>query len=102
MFCFFAVSAAKGQTEERSIPSDIREKEAPYHPQSAEKPAEQSSKQAADRSFSGYTLEKNGSKKPKYKELGDEGHSGGETSSEEVSTLSFNIFLYVLDRFKED
>lgn len=102
IFCALAVSTASGQTAEERILSDKERKELPYHPQTSENQLDKSTKPSGDRSFSGYTREENTTKKPKYKEMGERENLTGEASSEEVSTLSFNIFLYVLDRFKED
>jgi len=102
IFCAVAVSAANGQTTEEPILSDKHRKDLPYHPQTSENLTDKSTKPSGDRSFSGYTRDENATKKPKYKEMGERENLSGETTSDEVSTLSFNIFLYVLDRFKED
>lgn len=77
--------------------------EASYHPQKNGKQLENPKIKSAERSFSGYLKGENLSEQTTTsKDSGERGAYNSEKSSEEASTLSFNIFLYVLDRFKED
>ncbi|WP_073095693.1 hypothetical protein [Cyclobacterium lianum] len=90
-----------GQTEQ-DVEFKVPEKtEKPYHPSHTEKEFEK----VESGSLSGYALKRAGDSrgdKKKYTDHSEKSDWSEEETAEEVSTLSFNIFLYVLDRFKED
>ncbi|MDN3689023.1 hypothetical protein [Cyclobacterium jeungdonense] len=102
LFCVFSIEASFGQSEAGGVIAGEQVNEVSYHPQTPEKRLDKSSGKSEKRSFSGYSKNENGSERSDYQGISDKGTQNGEASSEEVSTLSFNIFLYVLDRFKED
>lgn len=102
LFCAFSNTASYGQSEAGGVIAGEQAKEVPYHPQAAEKQLDRSGDKSGKRSFSGYSRKEKASERTDDKDTSAKGTQNGETSSEEASTLSFNIFLYVLDRFKED
>lgn len=100
LFCMFFTFNLYGQSEKEVEFTDQAKKEKAYHPSTSE-----IEKKANQDTFSGYSSKKGENslrERNKYKDHSDKSDWNGEEVSEEVSTLSFNIFLYVLDRFKED
>ncbi len=102
LFCGFSTTLSYGQEEAREIIAGDQDKEVSYHPEVSEKQFDKPSEKSEKRSFSGYSRADRVPDQSVYQDISDKETQNGETSSEEGSTLSFNIFLYVLDRFKED
>ncbi|WP_162342635.1 hypothetical protein [Cyclobacterium salsum] len=102
LFCVFSTTLSYGQKEAGEIIAGEQDKEVSYHPHVSEKQLDKPSEKSEKRSFSGYSRADKDPDRSVYQDISDKEIENGETSSEEGSTLSFNIFLYVLDRFKED
>ncbi|MFO7823715.1 MAG: hypothetical protein R6V72_07225 [Cyclobacterium sp.] len=101
LFCFLVVGKLYGQSEQDVEFVEPPKKEKAYHPSTTEKKI----KRANRSTLSGYSSKEGGAainERKKYKDHSEKSDWKNEDISEEVSTLSFNIFLYVLDRFKED
>jgi hypothetical protein len=97
LFCFFAEPELMAQSERDLVSPEENKTNQAY----AEKPTlkDQRVSSEQDESSSDYSplySKKNSEKVPERK--------GGDkdAKNEEMSTLSFNLFLYVLDRFRED
>ncbi|NHE59474.1 hypothetical protein [Cyclobacterium plantarum] len=100
LFCVFFTVNLFGQSEKDVVIADPTKKEKAYHPSTSE-----NEKRTNQETFSGYSAKKDQDllrESNKYKDHSEKSDWKKEEVSEEVSTLSFNIFLYVLDRFKED
>ena len=84
---------------EREV-SEERKNETAYHPELSEKKVKPETNE-----ISGYTTDQKEiaiKRNNKYREHKFSDTEINEKGNDEMSTLSFNIFLYVLDRFKEE
>ncbi len=93
-FCYnVAAQSESGVSEERK-------NETAYHPDPSEKKVKQETNAVSDYSpRQGEIVNKRNNKYSEHKFSDTEIKEKG---NDEMSTLSFNIFLYVLDRFKEE